>query len=235
LLATFDSLRRDIDRKGEMGGMDVITARALEMITSPKVRDAFDLSKELESAKTRYGIHADRSRWAGLDPTKFLMARRLVEAGARVVTLATGNWDDHCDGPKDPGIFQTLRKRLPVLDRAIHGLVTDLAERGLDKHVAVLIWGEMGRTPKITKHPGRDHWSEAGCAVVAGGPGLRLGQAVGQTDAKGALPKNRIKHQQVLATFYHLLGIDPAATTLPDHQGRPQYLLDDTQPIGELV
>jgi hypothetical protein len=235
LLATFDTLRRDIDRKGEIDGMDVIKARALELITSPKVRDAFDLAKEPESAKARYGIHRDRSRWAGLDPTKFLMARRLVEAGARVVTLATGNWDDHCDGPRDPGIFQTLRKRLPVLDRAIHGLVTDLAERGLDKDVGVLIWGEMGRTPKITKHPGRDHWSEAGCAVVAGGLGLRLGQVVGATDEKGAYPKRRIKHQNVLATFYHLLGIDPATTTLPDHQGRPQYLLDEPEPIAGLV
>jgi hypothetical protein len=233
LLDTFDSLRRDIDQKGEMGGMDVFTARALEMITSPKVRDAFDLSKEPESVKARYGTYRARGQSGEIDPMKFLMARRLVEAGATVVTLAVGGWDDH-GSAKEGSLFANLRKRLPVLDHAIHGLVTELHEHGLDKQTAVLIWGEMGRTPKINTVAGRDHWSEAGCAVVAGGLGLRLGQVVGATDAKGAYPKQRIKHQNVLATFYHLLGIDPA-TTLPDHNGRPQYLLDELDKIKELV
>lgn len=232
LLQSFDSLRRDIDQKGQMGGMDVFTARALEMITTPKVRDAFDLSKEPESVKAKYGTYRARGAEKEVDPMKFLMARRLVEAGATVVTLAVGAWDDH--GSAKEGIFPALRQRLPVLDHAIHGLLTELRERGLDKHTAVLIWGEMGRTPKINTVAGRDHWSEAGCAVVAGGLGLRLGQVVGATDAKGAYPKRRIKHQNVLATFYHLLGIDPI-TTLPDHNGRPQYLLDECDKIAELV
>jgi hypothetical protein len=233
LLGTFDTLRRDIDQKGEMTGMDSFTASALEMITSPKVRDAFDLSKEPESVKSKYGTYRARGQSGEIDPMKFLMARRLVEAGATVVTLAVGGWDDH-GSTKEGGIFPALRKRLPVLDHAIHGLVTELHERGLNQQVAVLIWGEMGRTPKINTVAGRDHWSDAGCAVMAGGLGLRLGQVVGATDDKGAYPKMRIKHQNILATFYHLLGIDPA-TTLPDHNGRPQYLLDEFEKVKELV
>jgi len=233
LLHTFDSMRRDIDQKGEMSGMDTFTTQALDMIATPQVRDAFDLSKEPESVKAKYGSYRARGQAGEIDPMKFLMARRLVEAGASIVTLAVGSWDDH-GSAKEGSIFKALRQRLPVLDQAVHGLVTELHERGLDKQTAVLIWGEMGRTPKINTVAGRDHWSEAGSAVLAGGLGLRLGQVVGATDAKGAYPKRRIKHQNVLATFYHLLGIDPA-TTLPDHNGRPQHLLDECDKIAELV
>jgi uncharacterized protein (DUF1501 family) len=233
LLQTFDTLRRDIDQKGEMSGLDSFTGQALEMIATPRVRDAFDLSKEPENVKAKYGSYRARGQSGEVDPMKFLMARRLVEAGATIVTLAVGSWDDH-GSAKEGSLFKALRQRLPVLDHAIHGLVTELHERGLDKQTAVLIWGEMGRTPKINTVGGRDHWSEAGCAVLAGGLGLRLGQVVGATDAKGAYPKRRIKHQNILATFYHLLGIDPA-TTLPDHNGRPQYLLDECDRIADLV
>src|SRR5262249_51214031 len=156
--------------------------------------------REPESVKARYGTYRARGQSGEVDPMKFLMARRLVEAGATIVTLAVGSWDDH-GSAKDGGIFKALRHRLPVLDHAIHGLVTELHERGLAEQTAVLIWGEMGRTPKINTVGGRDHWSDAGCAVMAGGLGLKVGQVVGATDDKGARPKCRIKHQNVLATF----------------------------------
>jgi uncharacterized protein (DUF1501 family) len=213
--------------------MDASTARALDLITSPRVRQAFDVSRESESVRARYGKVANKGEAGSIDPDKLLMARRLVEAGVPVVTLQMGGWDDH-GSAKEGGIFQNLRKRLPVLDRALHGLLTDLKERGLDKHVTVLMWGEMGRTPKINTNPGRDHWADSGFAFFAGGAGLKMGQAIGQSDARGERAKGkRYTVQNVLATVYHVLGIDPA-TTLPDHTGRPQYLLDDREAIAEL-
>ena len=143
-------------------------SRAFEMISSPRTRDAFDLSKESPQARAKYG-----------QATNFLLARRLVEAGVSMVYLSDGpDWDDHNK------IFPALRRKLPPLDRSIHALITDLAERGLDKHVTVLLWGEMGRSPRIgteTGRPtGRDHWAQASFALLAGG-GLRMGQAVGDT------------------------------------------------------
>jgi len=123
---------------------------------------------------------------------------------------------------------------LPLLDRSIHALVTDLHERGLDKDVAVLVWGEFGRTPRINNVEGRDHWPSCGFALFAGG-GLRTGQVVGETDSRAELPKSRaLGAQNVLATVYHALGIDPAQT-VPDFTGRPMPLLDDREPISELV
>jgi uncharacterized protein (DUF1501 family) len=128
-----------------------------------------------------------------------------------------------------------MQRWLPVLDRAIHGLVTDLHERGLDKHVAVLMWGEMGRTPRINQGMGRDHWADSGFALFAGGAGLKMGQAIGETDSRGErAATKRYSVQNVLATVYHVLGINPA-TTLPDPFGRPQYLLDDRERISELL
>jgi uncharacterized protein (DUF1501 family) len=232
LLRSFDGLRRDLDdARGSLGGMDAFTAQALEMITSNKARDAFDVSKEPESILGRYGAGAE-----------FLQARRLVEAGVPVVTLTprnrkpgakcNGEWDHH------DHIFRCLRAVVPQLDRSIYALVTDLHDRGLANDVAVVVWGEMGRTPRVGTQRGttggRDHWPQAGFALLAGG-GLSMGQVVGATDARGESPKGRAyTPQNVLATLYHVLGIDPE-TTLPDHQGRPVYLLDDREKVAELV
>jgi hypothetical protein len=232
LLRSFDGLRRDLDdARGSLGGMDSFTAQAMEMITSNKARDAFDVSKEPNSIRSRYG-----------EGTEFLQARRLVEAGVPVVTLTprnrkpgkkcNGEWDHH------DHIFRCLRAVVPQLDRSIHALVSDLHDRGLAGDVAVVVWGEMGRTPRVGTQrgttAGRDHWPQAGFALLAGG-GLSMGQVVGATDARGERPKGKAyTPQNVLATVYHVLGIDPE-TTLPDHQGRPVYLLDDRAKVAELV
>ena len=233
LLGTFDTLRRDLDgARGNLAAMDAFNAQALEMITSNRARDAFDISREPESVRNLYGPSG----------SMYLQARRLVEAGVPVVTLTpenrnvprdcNGQWDHH------DHIFQCLPVVLPQLDRALYALIGDLHQRGLDQDVAVVVWGEMGRTPRIGTQrgtvAGRDHWPQSGFTLMAGG-GLRTGQVIGATDARGENPQGRAyTPQNVLATLYHVLGIDPL-TTLPDHQGRPMYLLDDREKIGELV
>jgi hypothetical protein len=242
LLKQFDSLRRDLDRRGEFSNLDGHTAQALDMIATPKVREAFNLDREPDRVRQRYGNKDAKYSYVSktLDspwPTeKFLLARRLVEAGVSVVTLRVGSWDQHGNVIQASGgksIFYNLSTALPLLDRSIYALVTDLHERGLDKEVLVLVWGEFGRTPKISQ-AGRDHWPDVGFALFAGG-GLKTGQVVGETDSKGARPKNRaVGPQNVLATVYHTLGID-SAQTLPDFTGRPQFLLEEREPIAELV
>lgn len=232
LLTSLDKLRNDIDARDEMAGFDAFTSQALDMIASSRVREAFDLSRETPEARAKYGgdiefkTDPDRRRcWEG---SKFLMARRLVEAGVPVVTLAVGVWDTH--GQHFP--FQ--RDNVPLLDRSLHALITDLHERGLDKDVAVMVCGEMGRTPRINQFAGRDHWAPAGFVLFAGG-GLRMGQVIGSTDAWGERPQTRpYTPQNMLATLYHVLGIDPTIT-FPDHAGRPRFLLDDQNKIAELV
>ncbi|MBI1313418.1 DUF1501 domain-containing protein [bacterium] len=232
LLSLFDRLRRDVDASGELEGNDAFTRRALEMISSNRVRDAFDLSREPPALHERYGgdiqcpNDPDRRRcWEG---SKFLLARRLVEAGVPVVTLAVGVWDTHSDH------FTYQRDYVPRLDQSIHALVTDLHERGLDQDVAVVVCGEMGRTPRINANAGRDHWPLAGFALFAGG-GLRTGQVVGATDAHGERPVGTpFTPQNILATLYHVLGIDPSIT-FPDFAGRPRHILDDRQRITELL
>jgi hypothetical protein len=237
LLRAFDNIHRDLDAAaGSMAGMDAFTTQALEMIASPQARDAFDISREPDSVRGRYG-----------PATQLLQARRLVEAGVKVVSVSFvgadqgrkeacgfggGTWDTHGNLDKCMGHL------LPQLDRAVHALATDLGERGLDKDVVVVIWGEMGREPRITPNPGRTpgrgHWPQAGFALMLGG-GLKMGQVVGATDNRGANPIGRpYTPQNVLATLYHVLGIDPEQT-LPDHMGRPMYLLDDRRPIEELI
>jgi hypothetical protein len=240
LLSSFDRLRRDIDSRGDLDAMDSFSARALEMITSPKAREAFDLDREPEKVRDFYGrgekyIYGNEPKptvpWPG---EKFLLARRLVEAGVSVVTLRIGTWDYHGKTSGTGNIFVGLRSQLPLLDRSIAALVTDLRDRGLDKEVAVLVWGEFGRTPKINNVEGRDHWPDAGFALFAGG-GLKTGVVVGETDARAERPKTRaLGAQNVLGTLYHALGID-VNQTLPDFTGRPRKLLDDGEPIAELV
>jgi hypothetical protein len=232
LRKAFDKLRSDVDARGEMAGMDAFTLQALDMISSSRVREAFDISRESAEVQARYGgdieykRDPDRRRcWEG---SKFLLARRLAEAGVPVVTLAVGVWDTHGDH------FPYQRDNVPLLDRSLHALITDLHERGLDQDVAVVVCGEMGRTPRINKTAGRDHWPAAGFALFAGG-GFRMGQIIGATDSRGERPHTRpYGPQNILATLYHVLGIDPTAT-FPDHTGRPRYVLDVQVKIAELL
>lgn len=238
LMRTFDHMRRELDNpRKELAAADEFTVRALDLVTGPTVRDAFDVNREPEPVRARYGTD---------DAIKLLQARRLVEAGVPVVTLTFGirggsdkecqfSWDTHENN------FKCLRKLMPRLDQAVHALVTDLHDRGLANDVCVYIGGEMGRTPKTgqstgngSKPDGRDHWLRAGFALLAGG-GLQMGQVIGSTDRIGGAPVGiPYRPQNLLATFYHVLGIDPT-TTLPDHAGRPIYLLDDPAPIKELL
>jgi hypothetical protein len=218
LLASLDTLRRDVDASGAMTGLDGFTSRALDMITSKEARAAFDIEKEPKSVRERYGRENDN----------FIRARRLVEAGVSVVTLATGGWDTHGDN------FNSLRRMLPRVDRAVHALVTDLHERGLEKDVAVVMWGEFGRTPRINGGAGRDHWAPAGFALMAGG-GFRTGQVIGETDRRGERAVGTpLTPSHVLATLYRHMGLDPAAT-VTDNSGRPMYVLDDRRVLTELV
>jgi len=217
LLTGFDDLRRDIDASGTISGIDTFTARAFDMVTSGVVREA--LSNEKEAAPVR-------ERYKGVE--SFLTARRLVEAGVSCVTLSIGGWDTHGNN------FQTLKKQLPQVDRGIANLISDLHERGMDKDVAVVMWGEFGRTPKINGNAGRDHWSPVMSALVAGG-GLRMGQAVGSSTARGERPKDRpYKVSNLLATLYSAMSIDPAQT-FQNGSGRPMYVLDDRDLVTELV
>ena len=220
LLARFDTLRRDIEsEKGTFAGMDAFAAQAMDIVSSPRVRDAFDVDKEPEKVRQQYG-----------KLSQFLLARRLAEAGVAVVTvLAPGYWDTHSDN------FKTMRQLLPQVDKGIHALVTDLHQRGLDKDVTVVVWGEYGRTPKINKAAGRDHWPQASFALIAGG-GFKMGQVIGATTAKAEHPVGGAYiPQNLLATLYQeVFGIDPA-TTLTDHSGRPIYLLDERELIKELL
>jgi hypothetical protein len=241
LLDGFDAFRRDADVRRESADMDAYEQRAFDILTSAKAREAFDLSREPDRVLERYGGKDDKYIYVGTkadtlwEGHKFLLARRLVEAGVPVVTLRCASWDHHGNVVSGAGgtIWVSLRSALPLLDRSIHALVTDLHERGLDKEVLVLVWGEFGRTPKVSQN-GRDHWPDVGFALFAGG-GLKTGQVVGRTDSRGERPKDRaLGAQNVLGTVYHALGIDPAQT-LPDFSGRPMRLLDDGEPIEELV
>ncbi len=217
LLKAFDTLRREVDYNGAMPAVDAYTQQALEMITSTRVREAFDLSREPPECVARYGKFCEN----------FLLARRLVEAGVSVVTLKVGDWDTHEHN------FRDMRDQLPQLDRGFHALVTDLHERGLDRDVAVVMWGEFGRAPRISRVAGRDHWPEAGAAVLAGG-GFMTGQTIGETDSHAGRSKGKpCTPGNVLASLYRHLAIDPART-IPDHNGRPMPLLDDRETLREL-
>jgi hypothetical protein len=240
LLKSFDTMRREIDATRDTADMDAYTARALDIITSPRARDAFDLSKEPEKVRAKYGNKDDKYTYVGTkldtpwEGQKFLLARRLVEAGVPVVTLRAGAWDHHGNVVTSAGstIFSGMKTALPLLDQSIHALVTDLHDRGLDKEVLVLVWGEFGRTPKVSQG-GRDHWPDVGFALFAGA--VKTGLVVGETDSRGQRPKTRaLGAQNVLGTVYHALGID-WKQKVPDFGGRPVQLLDDGDPIAELV
>jgi hypothetical protein len=240
LLRAFDNLHRHLERRDVFGGLDRFQAQALEMIASPRVRDAFDLRNEPADVLTRYGHKAGKyphqtvkSLLYDWDAKPFLLARRLVEAGVRVVTLRVGSWDHH-SGPESD-VFYALKLLMPVLDRSLVALANDLKDRGLDQDVLVVVLGEFGRTPKISyPGPGREHWADAGCALFFGG-GLKMGQVIGETDSRAERSKSgKISFQNVLATMYRVLGVD-LDIKLPDFNGRPQHLLDDREPIRELM
>jgi uncharacterized protein (DUF1501 family) len=162
-------------------------------------------------------------------PQSLLLARRLIEAGVRVVTLNWGGWDTHGQN------FVTLKRQLPKLDQAMSALLTDLSDRGMDQDVTVVMWGEFGRTPRVNSGAGRDHWSRVAMGFLAGG-GMRLGQAIGTSTANAEEAKDRPVHlQEVFATLYHNLGIDVHRTQLIDPAGRPQYLVEAREPIRELL
>jgi hypothetical protein len=218
LLQQFDRLQRTVDATGAASSIDTFQQRAMEMITSPRARDAFDLERESSAARERYGKFCEN----------FLMARRLVEAGVNVVTLKVGDWDTHEHN------FRDMREQLPQLDHGFHALVTDLHERGLDRDVAVVMWGEFGRAPRISRIAGRDHWPQAGAAVIAGG-GFKRGQVIGETDSQGSEATSQpYTPSNVLATLYRHLGLDPALT-IPDPNDRPMHLLDDREVVQELI
>ena len=231
LLNSFDRFRRDVDSSGLMSGVDAFNNQAFGLLTSSKLLDALNLDREDAKVRDRYGKGDPNNRDDGGPKLMehFLLARRLVEAGARCVTLAFSRWDHHSKN------FEGLRQDLPLLDQGVSALIEDLYQRGLDKDVSVVVWGEFGRTPKINKDGGRDHWPNVSCALLAGG-GMKTGQVVGSTDRLGAEVKDRpVQFGEVFATLYHNLGIDMTRTTIPDLNGRPQYLVDGYQPMRELV
>jgi hypothetical protein len=217
LLGQLDGLSRAVDSQGSVARADAYTRQAMEMVTSPEVKKAFDLDREPPETRERYGKYCE----------DFLLARRLVEAGVSVVTLKVGDWDTHEKN------FRDMREQLPQLDVGFHALICDLYERGLEKDVAVVMWGEFGRAPNISRGDGRDHWPDAGAAVIAGG-GFRVGQVIGETDSHGGRSTGTpYTPGNILANLYHHLGIDPAAA-IPDFTKRPMPVLDDREPVREL-
>jgi len=227
LLDQLDRMRPAVERSN----LDVHYQRAFDLLTSGKLVDALDLSKEPATLRERYGRGSPKHQGDGAPQwnDQLLMARRLVEAGARCVTVAYGFWDTHGQN------FRTLKNQLPLFDRGISALVEDLHARGLDRDVMVVVWGEFGRTPKINKDAGRDHWARVNSAILAGG-GLPAGQVLGSTDSTaGEARDNPIHYRDVLATIYRRLGIDPHAM-VQDVGGRPIPILPSTvQPIARLV
>jgi hypothetical protein len=220
LLDQFDSMRRDLDRSGTMDSMDRFQQEAHEMISGPAARQAFDLSREDPRTRDRYGRH----NWG----QSTLLARRLVESGVTFVTVHMGGWDDHSE------IERAMQNKLPIYDRALASLVEDLNERGLYERVAICVCGEFGRTPRVNNTAGRDHWGESGFVVLGGG-GLRTGLVVGSTNERGERPRERaVTPGDMLATLYHVLGID-TQHTFHDRSGRPHPVLSQGTPIAELI
>lgn len=238
LLNGIDRLKRDAENGGALEGLESQYQAAFGLLTSSKLLDALDLEQEDPRVRDRYGRGAAENAGYGdagpLMNDYLLAARRLVEAGARVVTLAYGRWDWH--GRPHGTNFENARDHFPQFDQGLTALLDDLHERGLDQDVSVVVWGEFGRTPVINKNGGRDHWPQVACAMLAGG-GMRTGQVIGATNRLGEHPKERPVHfQEVFATLYQNLGIDVSRTMLPDVSGRPQFLVDPIhEPLPELM
>ncbi|HEX8910761.1 MAG TPA: DUF1501 domain-containing protein [Humisphaera sp.] len=232
LLGSLDRLRRSCDANGAMDGVDAFNQQAIGMLTSSKLAAALDLANEDPRVVETYGKGDPKNRDDGGPKlmSHFLIARRLVEAGSRVVTLAFSRWDHHGKNAK------ALREDAPLLDQGLAALIDDLHARGLEKDVSVVVWGEFGRTPKINKDGGRDHWPKVSAALMFGG-GMRGGQVIGSTtrDA-GECDSRPVKFGDVFATLYQNLGIDVMRQMVPDLSGRPQHLVEPgSVPIKELV
>jgi hypothetical protein len=239
LLPHFDTIRREIDTRGNMLAMDIYAQRAVQFVTSREFADALDINRVPDSVRSRYGINFGVSpkskKTLGLQNARFLMARRLIECGARCVNLTweeegERRWDTHKDN------FNALRHELlPSFDIGLSAFFDDLETRGMLEDVLVLVWGEFGRTPRINKDAGRDHYAPAASALIFGG-GLKVGQVIGSTTKNGERPLDRPIHfQQMFATLYRHLGIDPTQATVLDPNNRPQYLIEHTDTIRELV
>ncbi len=232
MLQSLGEARRDLDHDESIRALDSSFQSAFDILTSSRLADALDLSKEDPKVVARYGDGKPYKFQYDGAPTcneHLLMARRLIEAGCRVVTLSFGRWDSHGDN------FGLVRHHGPRLDQCLTALVEDLDQRGMLDDVTVVAWGEFGRTPTINKEAGRDHWPQLSCAVLAGG-GMKTGQVIGSSDRMGGHAEERPVHmQEILATLYHNLGINAATTLLEDKSGRPQYLLEHPEPVKELV
>ena len=236
LLAGLDSIKRGVDASGMMNAMDSFQQQAVGILTSGDFARAMDLTSEDPAVLARYtapsskqGIQSGTSE--GPDSIrKFLLARRLVEAGVRCVSVSISDFDTHSSN------FDRMRHLVPIVDYGLSTLVADLAERNMLDDVSIVVWGEFGRTPRInSKNGGRDHWPRVGPALLAGG-GMRTGQVIGETDRNAGSPISRpVHYKDIFATLYRNLGIDARQVTINDPQGRPQYLLDDGEPIGELA
>jgi hypothetical protein len=227
----FDSARRHLDSLSEAQVMDRFEQEAFDFVSGPTARRAFDINLEDPRVRDRYGRHS----WG----QSTLLARRLVEAGATFVTVHFGGWDHHWD------LKQGMERYLPQVDSAVHGLFTDLEERGLLDSTLVVLCGEFSRTPKMNDGgnggapmsmgtPGRDHWGHSMFCLLGGG-GVKGGQIVGSTDRLGTRPNSRpVTPCHIHSTIYHVLGIDPKLQLL-DPSGRPVSVLDDPEPISELL
>ena len=218
LLKTFDTLDRNLDRSGLAHGLDDFEKQAFDLILS-RARETFDITREDPRVRDRYG--------KGLGE-QMLMARRLCEGGVGFVTLHYGGWDMH------GGIAQAMKSTAPQVDRAVAAFIEDTTNRGVDQDILLVITGEFGRTPRVNGGAGRDHWAPLSTLALAGG-GLKMGQVVGQSNAKAEVPKTTpITPQDLMATVFHVLGV-PQDLHYKDPSGRPTPMVDGGKPIAELI
>lgn len=235
LLSGLDRLKRDIDASGMMGAMDQFHQQAVSILTSGSFADALDFNREPAASLARYTLPPaapSLEHYTAEGPEsvrKFLLARRLIEAGVRCVNISLSDFDTHSNN------FGRMRQLLPILDHGLHALVTDLEERGLSDDVTIVVWGEFGRTPRIDpKTAGRHHWPQVGPCILIGG-GMKMGQVIGATDRTASVATSRpVTYKDIFAQLYANFGIDARRTTLTDPQGRPQHLLDEGEPLPEL-
>jgi uncharacterized protein (DUF1501 family) len=226
LLQSVDNLRREADAKGQLEAADAFHRQAVDVVLSGRMAEALDVSKEKPETLERYvGTRQGNQN----ENERFLMARRLIEAGVRCVSLGWGGWDTHASN------FQQLRMQLPALDMGLAALLQDFADRGRSEDVSVAIWGEFGRTPRVnSNNGGRDHWAPVAAAFLAGGS-VKGGRVVGSSDRIAGEAEDPVHVHAVLTMLYRTVGINVEKVQLIDPAGRPRYLLDHRQPIKELL